>query len=128
MRQPQDLFDKRRQDQLNFSIFVADLIENELEKQGIHLTSDQKKQLISELDKNKDNFNDGSSIQINDDGTVQITDTSGGANFELDLLDGAEAKMNAILENLPSIINESSDVESEKLLSSIIKKRTSLIY
>ncbi len=34
--------------------------------------------------------------------------------------------MNAILDNLPSIINESSEVESEKYLANI-KRRTSLI-
>jgi hypothetical protein len=126
MRQLQDLFDKQIQDQLKFSIFIADLIESELEKQDIHLTTEQKNQLISELEKNKDNFNDSSSIQINDDGSLQITNKTGGADFELDLLDGAEAKMNAIIENLPSKINEASDTESEKYFSNI-KKRMPLI-
>ena len=125
MHQLQDLFDKQFQDQLRFSIFVADLIESELEKQNVHLTTEQKKQLIGELEKNKDNLNDSCSIQINDDGSVQITNETGGAALELDLLDSAEVKMNTILDNLPSIINESSDVESEKYLANI-KKRTSL--
>ena len=35
MRQLQDLFEKQIQDQIVFSSFVADLIESELEKQGI---------------------------------------------------------------------------------------------
>jgi hypothetical protein len=126
MRRLQDLFDKQLQDRFHPPIFLADVIEDELGKRDIHLTSEQKKQLINELDKRKDNLNDGLSIQINDDGTIQINNKSGGADLELDLLDGAEAKMNSILDNLPSIINESSDVESEKLLSNI-KRRTSLI-
>src|SRR5258706_2774887 len=126
MRQLQDSFDKQLQDQIKLPIFLADVIEDELGKQDIHLTIKQKRELISELDKNKDNLKESLSIQINDDGTIQITNKSDGANLELDLLDGAEAKMNAIFENLPSIINDSSDVESEKMLSNI-KRRTSLI-
>jgi hypothetical protein len=126
MRQLQDLFDKQIQDQMKFSIVVADLIENKLEKQDIHLTTLQKQQLISELEKNQNDFNDSSSIQINDDGSVQITNTTGGADFEFDLLDDVEVKINAMTENLPSLINESSDVESEKYFSNI-KKRASFI-
>jgi hypothetical protein len=126
MHQLQDLFDKHLQDQIKLPIFLADVMEDELGKRDIHLTSEQKKQLIDELDKYKDNLNDSLSIQINDDGTVQITNKSEGADLELNLLDGAETKMNAILENLPSMINNSSDIESEKLLSNI-KRRTSLI-
>ncbi len=126
MRQLQDLLDQQLQDQIKLPIFLADVIENELGKRDIHLSTEQKKQLISELDKNKNNLNDSLSIQINDDGTIQISNRSEGADFELDLLDGTEKKMHAILENLPSIINESSDAESEKLLSNI-KRRTSLI-
>jgi len=126
MRQLQDLFDKQLQDQLKFHIFLADVIEDELSKQDIHLTAKQKKQLISDLDKSKDNLNDRLSIQINDDGTIQITNKSDGGELELDLLDSAEAKMSAIRENLPSTINDSSDTESEKYLANI-KKRTSLI-
>jgi hypothetical protein len=126
MRQLQDLFDKQLQDQIKLPIFLADVMEDELGKRDIHLTSEQKKQLIGELDKYKDNLNDSLSIQINDDGTVQIANKSDGADLELDLLDGAEAKMNTILENLPSMINNSSDIESEKLLSNI-KRRASLI-
>ncbi len=126
MRQLQDSFDKQLQDQIKLPIFLADVIEDELGKRDIHLTIKQKRELISELDKNKDNLKESLSIQINDDGTIQITNKSDGANLELDLLDGAEAKMNAIFENLPSIINDSSDVESEKMLSNI-KRRTSLI-
>ena len=64
MRQLQDLFEKQIQDQIVFSSFVADLIESELEKQGIRITAKQKTQLISELDKNKDNLNDSSTIRI----------------------------------------------------------------
>jgi hypothetical protein len=126
MQQLQDLFDKQLQEQFQLSIFLAGVIEDELSKRNIHLTTKQKKQLVNELGKNKDNLNESLSIQINDDGTIQITNKSDSTDLELDLLDGTKAKINAILENLPSLINDSSDVESEKLLSNI-KRRTSLI-
>lgn len=126
MRQLQDLFDKQFEDQLESSSFVADLIEGELEKQGIHLTAKQKTQLISEIKKSKDSLDESSTFQINDDGTVQVVNKNGSSDFEIDLLEGAETKINAIIENLPSIINESSDTESEKYFLNI-KKRTSLI-
>jgi hypothetical protein len=126
MGQLQDLFDKHLQDQITLPIIMADVIEDELGKRDIRLTAKQRQQLISELDMHKDNLNESLSIQIDDDGTVQVTKKSGGAEIELDLLDGAEAKMNAILEDLPSVINESSDIESEKVLSNI-KRRVHLI-
>ena len=64
---------------------------------GFRIKAKQKTQLISELDKNKDNLNDSSTIQINDDGSVQVVNKNGGADFEIDILEGAEAKMNAII-------------------------------
>ncbi len=127
MRQLQDLFDKQFQDQIKLPVFLADVIEAELVKHYIYLTTDQKKQLISELEKKKDNLNDSLSIQIEDNGTVQLTNNSEGTDLELDLLNGAEVKMNAILENLPSIINESSDAESEKLISNIKRQTSSIL-
>jgi hypothetical protein len=127
MHKLQDLFDKKLQDQYKFSIIVADLIESELAKQDIHLTAKHKKQLIIELDKNQDNFNDTSTIQFNDDGSVQFTNKTGSADFELDILEGAQEKMNSILEHLPAMINESSDVECEKYLANIKKRTTSIL-
>ena len=126
MRQLQDLFDKQIQDQFRFSVFLADVIESELRKRDIHLTVEQKQQLVKKLEKNKDSLNDSMSIQINDDGSIEITDGGGESDFELDLLDSAKPKMNALLENFPSIINDASDAESEKYLGNI-KKRTSSI-
>ena len=50
MHQLQDLFDKQFQDQLKLHVFLANVIEGELSKRDIHLTAEQKKQLVSELD------------------------------------------------------------------------------
>lgn len=127
MRQLQNWFDKELQDQLKLSIVLADVIEDELGKRDIHLTSEQKKQLIRELDKNEDNLNENLSIQINDDGTVQLSNKSEGTDLELDLLDGAQEKMDSILQNVTTMINESSDVESEKYLANIKKRSASIL-
>lgn len=85
MRQLQDLFDKQIQDQLRFSVFIADVIESELRKRDIHLTVEQKQQLIKKLEKNKDSLNDSMSIQINDDGSIEITNGGGESDFELEI-------------------------------------------
>ena len=126
MRLLQDLFDKQLQEQIQLSIFLADVIEDELLKRGLHLTSEQKNHLIDELDKNKDNLSDNFSFQINDDGTVQITKKSSEIDLVLDLIEGAEAKVNAIIDNLPKSINDLTDSESEILLQNI-KKRASIV-
>lgn len=122
----QDLFYKQIQDQLQISSFLADLIEDELKKKNINLTSKQKNQLILELDKRKENFKESLSIQVNNDGTVQVTDKFDGTDLELDIFDGAKTKINSIIEDIPSIINTSLDIQSEQIFSGI-KKRTSLI-
>lgn len=89
-------FYKQIKDQLQFSPFLADLIEDELKKKDINLTFKQKKQLIDELDKHKENLKESLSIQINDDGTVQVTDKSDSTDLELDIFDGAKTKIKSI--------------------------------
>ncbi len=129
MRRLQDLFEKQIQKQIEFASFAADILQGELEKRGIQLTTAQKTQLITGLQKRveEDDLDEGLSIQIDDAGSLQVTKEGGNSEFEIDISEGAETKLNKILEDLPSILNKSADAESDILLKDIKKQRNRLL-
>ena len=127
MRKLQDLFEKQIQERLKFSNFVANIIEEELIKKGIQLTSAQKSQLIDGLQKTKDNIKEGINIQIGDDGNLYVTNKNGGAEINIDITEGADVKMREIIEDIPSIINNSVETESKVYLAGIKKRASSIL-
>jgi len=129
MRRLQDLFEKRIQEQIEFASFAADILQAELGKKGIQLTTAQKTQLIKGLKERveKDDLGEGVSIQIDDAGNLQVAKESGNSEFEIDISEGAETKVNKILEDLPSILNESADAECDILLKDIRRRKNALL-
>jgi hypothetical protein len=75
----------------------------------------------------KDDLGEGVSIQIDDAGDLQVTQESGNSDFELDISEGAETKINKILENLPSLLNKSADAECDILLKDIRRRKNALL-
>jgi len=129
MRWLQDLFEKQIQEQIEFASFVADILQTELEKRGIQLTTGQKKQLTKGLQERarEDDFDKGVGIQIDDAGNLQVTKEIGNSEFEIDILEGAETKINKILEDLPSVLNKSADTESDNLIKDIRRLKNALL-
>ena len=125
----QDVFEKQFQEQFKFSGFAATLIEKEMEKKGIQLTKKQNEQLAEGLQKkvDEDTISEGLSIQIDDDGTLRVTNKTGTSDSEIDISGAAETKVNKIIENLPTIIDKSSDSACDALLQDIKKRKSTLL-
>jgi hypothetical protein len=129
MKTLQESFEKTLQERIEFSNFAAQIIQEELEKQGIHLTQGQKTQLQKGLKIRieEDSLAEGLGIQIDDDGTLSVTKDGGDTNKEFDITRPAEEKIANFLEKLPSVMIETAESANDTYLKNMRKRMPTLL-
>jgi len=125
----QEMFEKELNKHLEFSVFAARLIAKELEKQGITLKKSQKKGLVTALKRREkqDNFSEGLSIQIDDNGKVSVGKGGDSEGPIIDISDLGDAEIKKITDGIPFIINEVAETTGNILLKGLKKRAPSMI-
>lgn len=129
MKTYQEMFEKVLHKQLEFSVFATRLIAKELEKQGTTLNKSQKKELATALKRREkqDNFSEGLSIHIDDNGRVSVGKGGDSGGPIIDISDLGNAEIKKITDGIPSIINEVAETTGNILLKGLKKRARSMI-
>jgi hypothetical protein len=125
----QELFEKEFNKHLDFSVIATLLVSKELEKQGTILTESQKKHLAKALKRREeqDNFSEGLSIQVDDNGKVSIGKGGDNESPTLDISDLGAVEVKRITDSIPSIINNITEKSGNSLLKELKKRAPSMI-
>lgn len=129
MKTLQESFEKYYQEQIEFSNFAAQIIQEELEKHDIHLTKNQKSQLQKGLEARikEDDLADGLNVRIGNDGNLSIAKDFNDGDKVIDIARPAEEKIDNFLEKLPSIMIEIAEAVSETYLKGMRKQMPTLL-